>query len=545
MVACRSVLNPWLVIAEAIRHTGRDPPMKDVQDMPKAGAKKAVVPKKIVKRAIRNRAPIIAAVDLGSNSFHLVIAKVEDGKTVAVDRLREMLRFGSGLDRQGHIKPAAQKAALGCLRRFGQRLALWHPELIRAVGTNTLRQAKGGELFLHKASLKLGVPIDVISGVEEARLIYRGVSPVISPGSTTLVMDIGGGSTEIIVGAGPRPEILESVTIGCVTLTDRVFRGHVLTEARFAQAEALAHDRLAPLKSRFRTVRWQQVLGSSGTIRAVESVGREIGLAPQFLTLPGLYEIKERVLRQRHFDRLVLPGLASERAPVFAGGLAILIVLFEAFGLKRMEVARGALREGILQDLMGRLGGSDIRDEVIAQLAAKWSEPRGPRVAERAATLFQGVAEVWRLSAEDGQILQWAAQLHACGLMINTRNYQEHSAYIVAHQEMAGVSYRDQRVLAALVGLQRGPWIGATLASVKHDYGLRVVRLAILLRLALALVRFEEQGPSLAPRLIVRGAVLEIHAPTRSMAARDALRRDLGPELSDMKKSGVRFLLAE
>lgn len=512
--------------------------------MPKAGAKKAVVPKKIVKRAIRNQAPIIAAVDLGSNSFHLVIAKVEDGKAVAVDRLREMLRFGSGLDRQGHIKPAAQKAALGCLRRFGQRLILWRPELIRAVGTNTLRQAKGGELFLHKASLKLGVPIDVISGVEEARLIYRGVSPAINPGSTTLVMDIGGGSTEIIVGAGPRPEILESATIGCVTLTDQVFRGHVLTAARFAQAEALAHQRLAPLRTRFRAARWQQVLGSSGTIRAVESVAREIGLAPHYLTLAGLCEIKERILRQRHFDRLVLPGLASERAPVFAGGLAILIALFEAFGLKRMEVARGALREGILQDLMGRLGGTDVRDEVIARLAAKWPEPRGPRVAERAMTLFRGVAEAWRLSADDGQILQWAAQLHACGQAINARNYQEHSAYIVAHQEMAGVSYRDQRLLAALVGLQRGPWTSLTLASVKHDSGVRAARLAILLRLALALVRFEEQGPSLAVRLVVHGAVLEIHAPTRSRAARDALWRDLSPEISDMKKSGVRFLLA-
>ena len=513
--------------------------------MPKAGATRTVVPKKIVKRAIRNQAPVIAAVDLGSNSFHLVIAKVEDGKAITVDRLREMLRFGSGLDRQGHIKPSAQKAALGCLRRFGQRLVLWRPELVRAVGTNTLRQAKGAELFLHKACLKLGVPIDVISGVEEARLIYRGVSPVIDPGSTTLVMDIGGGSTEIIVGAGSQPEILESATIGCVTLTDQVFRGHVLSEARFAQAEALAHQRIAPLRARFRSARWQQVLGSSGTIRAVESVAREIGLTPQYLTLAVLYELKERVLRQKHFDRLVLPGLASERAPIFAGGLAILIALFEAFGLKRMEVARGALREGILQDLMGRLVGVDIRDQAIARLAAKWPAPRGPHALERAANLFQMVAEAWRLSADDGQILRWAAQLHACGRMINARHYQKHSAYIVAHEEMAGVSDRDQRLLTALMNLQHGPWSSVTLAPVKHTYGIRAVRLAILLRLALALARFEQHGQNVGVRLVAHGAVLELHAATRSMAMRDALWRDLGPELSDMKKSGVRFLLTQ
>ena len=513
--------------------------------MPKATAKKTVVPKKIVKRAIRNQAPVIAAVDLGSNSFHLVIAKVEDGKPIAVDRLREMLRFGSGLDRQGHIKPSAQKAALACLRRFGQRLTLWRPELIRAVGTNTLRQARGAEPFLHKACLKLGVPIDVISGIEEARLIYRGVSPGINPGSQALVMDIGGGSTEIIVGTGPRPEILESATIGCVTLTDQVFRGHILTEARFAQAEALAHQRLAPFRTGFRGARWQQALGSSGTIRAVGSVAREIGLAPQYLTLAVLYQLKERVLRQRHFDRLVLPGLASERAPVFAGGLAILIALFESFELKRMEVARGALREGILQDLMGRLGGIDVRDEAIMRLAARWPEPRSSRAAERAVTLFQGVALAWRLSVEDSQILRWAAHLHACGMAINGRNYQEHSAYIVAHQELAGVSHQDQQLLAVLVALQRGAWASPTLVSVKHTFGIRAVRLAILLRLALALVQFEEQGLAIAVRLTAQSAALEIHCITRSKAARDALWRDLGPELSDMKKSGVRFVFAQ
>jgi len=514
--------------------------------MPKARTKTVTLaPKKIVKRVARNSAPVIAAVDLGSNSFHLVIAKVEDGKPVVVDRLREMLRFGSGLDHQRHIKPAAAKAALACLRRFGQRLALWHPELVRAVGTNTLRQAEDAESFLHKAHLELGVAIEVISGIEEARLIYCGVSPGIEAECHTLVVDIGGGSTELIVGAGGHPEILESVAIGCVTVTDQVLRGHFLTEARFAQAIAVAHQQLWPLRARFRGVHWQRALGSSGTIRAVESVVRELGLAPHGLTLNILYELKERVLRQRHADRLVLPGLATERAPVFSGGLAILIALFEALNISEMEVARGALREGILQDLIGRLEGADVRSDAIARLATRWPDPYGTRASLRALSLFESVAEPWRLSVDDGRFLEWAARLHACGTAVNRLHYEQHSAYIISNAELAGFARQEQQFLGALVALQCGKWTGTVLAPLKHAFGSSAIRLAVLLRLTVALTHLEDHGPVPPIRLAARGAILEIRVITRSLMVRNALWRDLTPELSDMQKSGVRFLLAK
>ncbi|MHB8252268.1 MAG: Ppx/GppA phosphatase family protein [Acidiferrobacter sp.] len=514
--------------------------------MPKARIKTAMrPPKKIVKRAALNRAPVIAAVDLGSNSFHLVVAKVVDGKPVVVDRLREMLRFGSGLDRQGHIKSAAAKTALTCLRRFGQRLTLWRPELVRAVGTNTLRQANGVGLFLRKAHLKLGVAVEVISGIEEARLIYRGVSPGVEPECRTLVLDIGGGSTEIIVGTGAHPEILESVTMGCVTMTDQVLRGHFLTEARFAQAVAIAHQRLWPLRARFRAVSWERALGSSGTIRAVESVVRELGLAPQGLTLAILYELKERVLRQRRADRLVLPGLATERAPVFVGGLAILIALFEALDIDAVEVARGALREGILQDLMGRLEGTDVRSDAITHLALKWSDPYGSRASELALGLWEGVAGAWHLSADDGRFLEWAARLHACGMAVNHLRYEQHSAYIVANAELAGFARHDQQFLAALVGLQSGRWTGSVLAPLKHAFGPNAIRLAVLVRLTVALLRLENRDLAPAIRLSARGAILEVKVMARGTTVRDAFWRDLTPELSDMQKSGIQFLLAK
>ena len=516
--------------------------------MPKALTKAASrAPKKIVKRMARNRSPVIAAVDLGSNSFHLVIAKVESGEPVVVDKLREMLRFGSGLDHKQHIRPVAAKAALACLRRFGQRLALWRPELVRAVGTNTLRQAVGTESFLHKAQARLGVPVEVVSGIEEARLIYRGVSPGIAAAARALVVDIGGGSTELIVGVGGHAEVLESVTMGCVTLTDRLLAGHLLTEARFAQAVTFARHQLMPLRERLRAAHWERAVGSSGTIRAVDAVARELGFAAGGLTVSALAALQERVVVQRHVDRLVLPGLATERAPVFAGGLAIVIALFEVLKITTMEVAKGALREGILRDLIGRLSGEDVRNDAIARFATRWPDPCGTGVTERIDTLFEMVAGPWRLSLEDRRLLGWAVQLHACGTAINRLRYERHSAYIVTHAELAGFAPREQALLGMLIAMHRGKWTQPTVASMKRSFGETAVRLAILTRIIVTLLRVERLlaiSSRRAPwHLAARANTLEISTPLRAHPMREAFWRELGPEIADMQKGGVRFLL--
>ncbi|WP_297389657.1 Ppx/GppA phosphatase family protein [Acidiferrobacter sp.] len=516
--------------------------------MPKALTKAASrAPKKIVKRMARNRSPVIAAVDLGSNSFHLVIAKVENGEPVVVDKLREMLRFGSGLDHKQHIRPVAAKAALACLRRFGQRLALWRPELVRAVGTNTLRQAVGTESFLHKAQARLGVPVEVVSGIEEARLIYRGVSPGIAAAARALVVDIGGGSTELIVGVGGHAEVLESVTMGCVTLTDRLLAGHLLTEARFAQAVTFARHQLMPLRERLRAAHWERAVGSSGTIRAVDAVARELGFAAGGLTVSALAALQERVVVQRHVDRLVLPGLATERAPVFAGGLAIVIALFEVLEITTMEVAKGALREGILRDLIGRLSGEDVRNDAIARFATRWPDPCGTGVTERIDTLFEMVAGPWRLSLEDRRLLGWAVQLHACGTAINRLRYERHSAYIVTHAELAGFAPREQALLGMLIAMHRGKWTQPTVASMKRSFGETAVRLAILTRIIVTLLRVERLlaiSSRRAPwHLAARANTLEISTPLRAHPMREAFWRELGPEIADMQKGGVRFLL--
>ena len=516
--------------------------------MPKTLTKAASrAPKKIVRRAARHRGPVIAAVDLGSNSFHLVIAKVENGEPVVVDKLREMLRFGSGLDHKLHIRPIAAKAALACLRRFGQRLALWRPELVRAVGTNTLRQAAGAESFLRKAQARLGVPVEVVSGIEEARLIYRGVSPGIAPDVRALVIDIGGGSTELIVGVGGHAEIRESVTMGCVTLTDQLLAGHLLTEARFAQAVTFARHKLMPLRERLLPARWERAAGSSGTVRAVDAVARELGLASGGLTAAALAALKDRVLLHRHVDRLVLPGLATERAPVFAGGLAILIALFDVLEITTMEVAKGALREGVLRDLIDRLSGADVRADTIARLATRWPDPYGARVAGRVATVFEAVAGPWRLSLEDGRLLEWAVRLHACGTAINHLYYERHSAYIVTHAELAGFAPREKALLAALIALHRGRWTQPTVNALRKSFGDSAARLAVLTRIVIVFLRLEGSFTTArqhAPwRLGARANVLEIRIAQRTGPMRDALWRELALELADMQKGPIHFVL--
>lgn len=508
----------------------------------KSGRKRSVAIK-LAKRRSASRAPLLAAVDLGSNSFHLVVAEVRNGAPVVVDRLREMLRFGSGLDVHGHIRPEAAKRVLACLKRFGQRLALWEPQLVRAVGTSTLRQATNTANLLLKAQARLGAPIEVISGIEEARLIYSGVSADVGMHERALIIDIGGGSTEIIVGTGRTPQVLESVTMGCVTMTDRALRGRLLTGARFAQVVELARRQLRPILAEVTARPWQRVIGSSGTIRAIENVVRELGLRPQGLTLAVLHELASRLTPQRRIAPLVLPGLATERAPVFAGGLAILIAAFEVLGIEEMEVSRGALREGILRDLIERWAGRDVREAAVERFAQRWQTVHGPQAVSRLAVLTEGAASGWHLSDHDRQFVAWAARLHDCGLAVARTDFPRHSAYIVRHAELAGFSSREQEFLATLITLTRGRWSGATLRRLPALFGPAAVRLAILLRLATALASLDEGGSLPMVRTSAKGATLKIHVVTRRRALRDSFAAHLATDLADMHKSGVRFVL--
>ena len=495
-----------------------------------------------MRRRAMARAPVVAAIDLGSNSFHLVIAQVRDGAPAIVDRAREMLRFGSALDHQGRIRPESAKSALLCLKRFGTHLALWRPQLVRAVGTNTLRVATGAEGFLVRAENRLGVPISVISGVEEARLIYRGVSRVLAENDRVLLIDIGGGSTELIVGVGYAPQVLESVSIGSVTLTDGIFAGHLLTQARFAQAVKVAKSRLMAARASVQGTDWTRVMGSSGTIRAVENMIRDCGLAERGIRREHVDELTRRLISQRRLDRLVMPGLATERAPVIMGGLSVLTAFLEVFSVDSMDVARGALREGILYDLIDELQGRDVRATAVMELAARWPNPTGDLVARRAAEMAESVRAAWALSDADCRFLEWAAQLHESGDAIAHTRRQLHSAYIVRSADLAGFSRHQQDFLGALIELHAGRWTGSTLRVLKGLYGTVIVRLAVLLRLAVAAERVAAAYGPLAVHLGARGNSVHIHVVTRSGVQREAAIADLAEECAQMAKGEIRFV---
>ncbi len=299
----------------------------------------------------------VAAVDLGSNSFHLIIARVVAGELAVVDRMRDQVQLAAGLDEARCLRPEAQARALATLQAFGQRLAEACPQHVRAVGTATLRHAADGAAFAQAASAALGHRVEVISGREEARLIYLGVARSLDgePGRR-LVVDIGGGSTEVVLGEGYDALVEASLPMGCVSHTLRHFPGGVLSEDAMRRAEGAARAELGELAGRYRALGWERCVGASGTIKAVGEVLRATGWGEAGITPAGLGRLRQAVVGAGHVDALALPGLKAERAGVLAGGLAILRVLFEALGIELLVPAAAALREGVLFDLMGRLG---------------------------------------------------------------------------------------------------------------------------------------------------------------------------------------------
>ncbi len=297
----------------------------------------------------------VAAVDLGSNSFHMVIADTGDHDNIKiVDQMREMVRLNAGLDADWNLSGEAQERALECLYRFRQCLNEIPVHRIRAVGTNTLRNARNSEAFLKRAEVALGHPISVVSGHEEARLIYLGAAFDLSTGGRQrLVVDIGGGSAELIVGKGHKPLHMDSLEIGCVRLTRSVFGDGCITESRFRQARNLVLIELQPVISAYRKLKWQEVVGTSGTIKAVDRVATELGIEQDWLSVKSMAAVKKWILESKNSQSLRY--VSEQRRPVFAAGFVILSTIFKELGINRMELSQGALREGIVYELIGRL----------------------------------------------------------------------------------------------------------------------------------------------------------------------------------------------
>jgi exopolyphosphatase/guanosine-5'-triphosphate,3'-diphosphate pyrophosphatase len=404
----------------------------------------------------------LAAVDMGSNSFRLEVGQLQHGRYRRIDYLKETVRLGAGLDADRLLSEEAQQRGLACLRRFATRLGGFAPGQVRAVATQTLREARNRDAFLQRAQEALGYPIEVISGREEARLIYAGVAHLQPSSDPRLVIDIGGRSTELILGSGRVPSAAESFGVGCVSLSMRFFADGRLTDAAFRAAQVAAGAELEEALQPFAPSRWQQALGSSGTAGAVSQVLMAAGVTDGRITPAGLRWCIEQCVAAGHMDHLQLPGLKPERRAVLPGGLAILYTLAANFDIGTLWPAKGALRQGVIVDLHERIEAQrrarpgDMRDASVAELQQRFAVDgaQAQRVASVALALFDSVQP--DADAETRRELGWACALHEMGLMVSHHDHHRHSAYLLAHVDAPGFSQSQQRRIGDLVLGQRG-----------------------------------------------------------------------------------------
>jgi exopolyphosphatase/guanosine-5'-triphosphate,3'-diphosphate pyrophosphatase len=399
-----------------------------------------------------------AAIDLGSNSFHMLVARREHGELRVLDRIKEMVRLGGGLDNKGNLDPDVQQRALSCLSRFGQRLRGIPAKNLRAVGTQTFRRLKNADEFLQAAETALECPVDIIAGREEARLIYLGVTQWIAGHQQKqLVMDIGGGSTELIIGEDFNPVKMVSLQFGCVSVTNRFFANGIITEKSLKKAQRAVAAELQEIQSVYRKAGWQTAIGSSGTIRSAASICEANGWCKKGITPKALEKLKQKALSFETISEVKIDGLSERRQPVFVGGLAILLACFKALQIKELVISPFALREGLLHDLLGRLEHRDPRDKAVKALMSRFAvDPaQVARVRKTALDLFDQLAPGHPPGKTHRTILGWACDLHETGLALSHASYQEHSAYLVEASDMAGFSRQEQLFLSALVGFQR------------------------------------------------------------------------------------------
>jgi exopolyphosphatase / guanosine-5'-triphosphate,3'-diphosphate pyrophosphatase len=424
----------------------------------------------------------------------MIVGELRHGQLAIIDRLRETVRLAEGLSAKGDLSDAARSRALDCLSRFGERLRDMHAGSVRAAGTSTIRRVHEDSKFLTEAEVALGHPIEVISGIEEARLIYKGVAHSLPPNDgMRLVLDIGGGSTELILGQGPEPRALESVHLGCVSMTERFFGDGVISRHAFEKARVAARLELRPVKAFFRNAQSIESIGTSGTIRATECVASELSfIEAHALTLDAVEKLIECVLEFDSIEKLKLRGLSERRAQVWPGGLAILAELFTALRVDALHVSDGALREGLLYDLLGRLQHEDARERSVAAMASRYhvDEAQSQRVAATAVMLLEQCAEFWQLEDELSRvILEWSARLHEIGLDISHNGFQRHGAYIAEHADLPGFPRAEQRFLAFLIYSQRHQVNVSLQKQLPRAWRVKALRLAMLLRLAVLLNR--------------------------------------------------------
>lgn len=494
----------------------------------------------------------LAAVDLGSNSFHLQIARVVDGALYPLDSLKETVRLGAGVTADKDIDANTAARAIATLKLFAERLRGMPKENVRVVGTNALRVAKNAHSFILDAELALGFPIEVIAGREEARLIYLGVARSLpTTNHDRLVVDIGGGSTEFIIGHKLKPKLVDSLYMGCVSYSARYFPNGDINKRSFKDAQFAARREIEQIRGAFLKEGWRETYGSSGTAKSLASIIIDNGLGQHGITRAGLEWLRDRAIKVGNFRELGL-GLKPDRIPVMAGGLAIMLTIFEELELQSMLPVDTALRDGVLHDMLGRAHQSnhlDVRDVTIDQFGRRFHTDykQGDRVRDLAMHFWSGITSPTNLSLDSLTLksaadrLLWAASLHEIGMSIAQAGMHKHSSYIVANADMPGFSKREQAALARLILSQRGK-----LSKISVDSALtpEFVREAICLRLAVLLCRSRRSIAAKRFNLVTQGALayaLEIDADW--LTSNDLTDYELTQEIAEWNAVGVSLRL--
>ncbi|WP_291993364.1 exopolyphosphatase [Candidatus Accumulibacter sp. ACC003] len=492
-------------------------------------------------------ADFVAAIDLGSNSFHMIVARLANGQVQLLDRLREMVQLAGGLDSHNRLSESSQRRALECLARFGQRLRQIPPEQLRIVGTNTLRQARNSADFVTRAEQVLGHKVEIVGGQEEARLIYLGVAhSVADVAGQRLVIDIGGGSTELIIGEKFDPLHLASLRMGCVSMSRACFGDGRITAGRLREAELMVQLNLEPVREDYLARGWQVVTGASGSIKAIQDVVVSEGWSREGISLEAL-----RRLRAALLDIGDTAAIASRwqldpaRARVFVGGFVVLHGLCEALAIEQLQVSEGALREGLIYDLLGRIRHEDVRDRTIADVISRFSldAAQAARVNATALALLRQVRGNWQLRGNAAEVLGRAAHLHEVGLLLTHDQYHKHGAYVLEHADLPGYSRDDQLLLSALVRRHRRGFPATAFAQLPKEWQRSAPRLCVLLRLAVVLHRgrSSEALPEVALR--VAGRRLELLFPPTWLDAHPLTRADLQIEAGRLRKAGFALRL--
>lgn len=485
---------------------------------------------------------LLAAIDLGSNSFHMVVASYTMGQLRIVDRIKESVRLAEGLDGRGGLNPDVMPRALECLARFGQRLRAIPPHRVRAIATNTVRALSNPRIFLMPAETALGHGIDVVAGREEARLIYQGVARGSPPteGKRRLVMDIGGGSTEFIIGQGYEAMERESLQMGSIATTRRFFADGQLSKKRWKDARTEITAEFQQFASAYRARGWHDAMGSSGTIKEICDISIAMKLTKVSITPESIDAIRERLLGFDRLEDIRLPGLSSERRPIIAGGLLVLDAAFAELGITRMHISDNALREGVLYDLIGRASDTDPRESSIASMSIRYGvdAAQATRVESTALALFEQAEADWGLEPDDRRLLSWSARIHELGLAIAHSQYHQHGAYVLEHSDIAGFSRTEQQTLAALVRNHRRALSQSSFNKLPDRLVATTQRCTLLLRLAVLLHRSHDRDPLPDARLDVDGDTLTLGLPGRWLENHPLTRSNLDTEREYLQDIG-------